>query len=162
MKIQKLQKETLSQAVHLRNKVFPLLEPFEEETLEASVYPEKFAQWFSDAKIKTIDYWISVTSNDVSGLVGLYTEVEAKKSKVWLGWYCVDPLYREAKIGSKLLDFALQQAKGLGYKELHLYTTDDEEYAKARFLYEKRGFMRYKESKKNQTVYYKIFLDKMQ
>jgi len=157
MRIKKLNKSTLDQAIKLRNQVFPILEPFEEETIVASVYPQKYKLWYKKAEIQRLNYWLMLNEEmKVVGVVGLYTQSGDKKNRVWLGWFCVDPNYRGHKIGSKLLDFAIEESINEGYKELHLYTTRDSEYAKARELYERRGFVCYRETKKNNMLFYKL------
>ncbi len=156
MKIVQLDKLTLHQTIALRNKVFPVLEPLEEETLMASVYPNNYISWYKDVEIGELNYWVGCGDDlIVKGLVGLYTEVEVKKTKAWLGWFCVDPKYRGENIGSHLLNFALKEAKDRGYKEIHLYTTEEREYMRARIMYEKKGFTQYKFIKEDEMIWYK-------
>ena len=108
MQIKSLNEEYIEDAEALRDRVFPFLEPLEEETLRASLNPQKYIAWYEQSKIKNLKYWFIQDHNDVIGIVGLYTENGDKKYKVWLGWFCVDQNYRGNKIGSKLLNFAIQ------------------------------------------------------
>mgnify|MGYP001281250548 CR=1 FL=1 len=160
MRIEKLNSARLSDAIELRDCIFDELLPLEYETLEASLDTKKFSEWYAQAQMKTLDYWVALNEvENLLGLIGLYTEQGDKKSKVWLGWFCVDSNYRGKKVGSRLLDFAIDTAKAAGFGELHLYTTYDNEYKQARFLYEKRGFVKYKELKKDGSVYFKLTLN---
>lgn len=112
---------------------------------------------FQKLGIVDLDYWTAIESEsqNIFGLIGLYTELDDPDS-IWLGWYCVDNNYRGYKIGSRLLAFAIDEAKRREKKSLHLYTTADEEYATARIQYEKIGFAHYKSVKKN--LYYRLAL----
>lgn len=160
MRIEKLNSARLGDAIKLRDHVFNELLPLEYETLEASLNTQKFSEWYQKAQIKTLEYWVASDEDDtLLGLVGLYTQRGDSKSKVWLGWFCVDRKYRGKKVGSSLLDFAVETAKSSGFSELHLYTTYDDEFKQARFLYEKRGFVKYKELKKDGSVYFKLTLN---
>jgi len=159
MVIKKLDETTLKEATQLRDRVFPQLEKYESETLEASLYIDRLAAWYIEAGIEHLAYWVAMDEmkKNVAGLVGLYTEVGDSHDVVWLGWFCVDPDYRGQKIGTMLLEFAIEQAREQGKKYLYLYTTEDPEYSAARALYEKRGFVNYKVE--GEVLYYKLDIE---
>jgi ribosomal protein S18 acetylase RimI-like enzyme len=109
-------------------------------------------------------YWVAVNSQaHVLGITGLYTMPEDSKI-YWLGWTCVNPEDRGKKIGSKLVDFAISQARNSGAKCLKLYTLDISDYAFACQLYERQGFELIKKSPKKDkkgnfnVLYYKLLL----
>lgn len=157
IQIQPLYLSTLNSAIVLRDTVFPDLGKHEDKTLHASLNPSNY-QVHQKLGISDLDYWTAIDSNsqNISGLVGLYTEHDDLDA-IWLGWYCVDPRYRGYKIGSRLLTFAIEEAKRRGKNTLHLYTTTDEEYATARMQYEKNGFVHYKTVKND--LYYRLSLN---
>ena len=153
--IKPLDAHTLSDAIVLRDQVFPNLSKSDHATLTMSINPQEL-YLYQKLGIKTLDYWIAVMDEHIVGLVGLYTQREVNEDSVWLGWYCVDSQYRGHKIGSKLFNFAIDEAKNRHHKYLHLYTTADEEYAAAREQYHKIGFEQYKS--KSSELYYKLHL----
>ena len=154
--IKKLDFNTLHKATVLRDEIFPELGKTDKATLHASLDKENYQSIYEDGDINLLDYWIYLDiQNDVVGIVGLYTQNSDTNDKVWLGWYGVKPSYRGKKIGSKLLDFATQKASEEGYKELHLYTTNDAVHQDAIALYLRRGFVKYKKDKELKTIYYK-------
>lgn len=154
IQIHPLHLSILNSALVLRDAVFPDLGKHEHETLHASLNPSNY-QVHQKLGITDLVYWTAIDRNsqNISGLVGLYAECDDPNA-IWLGWYCVDPHYRGYKIGSRLLSFAIEEAKKRGKNALHLYTTADEEYATARLQYEKIGFKQYKKTKK--VLYYRL------
>ncbi|ADR34380.1 GCN5-related N-acetyltransferase [Sulfuricurvum kujiense DSM 16994] len=156
IQIQPLHISTLNSVIALRDAVFPDLGKYEYETLQACLNPVKH-QVHKKLGIVELAYWTAIDPNtdSLSGLIGLYTENDVEDT-VWLGWYCVDPQYRGQKIGSKLLAFAINEARKQNKKYLSLYTTADEEYTTARIQYEKIGFAHYKSVKKN--LFYRLAL----
>ena len=86
-------------------------------------------------------YWVALDDRgEVCGTTGLYTEKSDENEALWLSWFCVDPRYRGAGIGKKLLEFSVDMAKSYDKKYLRLYTSTDESEADAQFLYEKYEF----------------------
>jgi ribosomal protein S18 acetylase RimI-like enzyme len=160
IQIHALNDSNLHQATTLRDSVFKGLDMYEQRTLRASLHPDKYIV-YKKLGIDHLAYWVASNpqSSDVLGLVGLYTQVDDEDGMVWLGWYCVDPQYRGHKIGSKLLEFAITEAKLQNKQYLHLYTTADDEYATARKQYEKIGFKHY--DTKSSELYYKLDLSKI-
>jgi GNAT superfamily N-acetyltransferase len=109
-------------------------------------------------------YWVAVNSDmEVLGITGIYTMLEDSKT-YWLGWTGVAPEARGKRIGSKLVDFAISQARNANVNYLKLYTSDIPDYAIACQLYERRGFelinkvaTKYKQMTFN-TLYYQLSL----
>ena len=66
-------------------------------------------------------------------------DIEAYDDEYYIDTICVAPHVRGLGIGTKLLYFAEQQARALGYKKLSLNV--EEEKTKARQLYERQGFV---------------------
>lgn len=161
-KIHVLDESTFTPALELRNHIFDNLDSLEYDTLKASLNMKANLPWAKKIGIEKLQYWVAVNTEaegiqDVQGIVGLYTNIDTPKH-VWLGWYGVNPEARGRNIGSTLLNFAIATAKLQGYEELHLYTTTDNVYIKARNMYQKRGFNMYKKEK-NGTLYYKHHLN---
>jgi len=89
-------------------------------------------------------YWNYEELTKIAGLIGLTIWKEGIKTReVWLGWFCVDPEFRGRKIGSILLDYAIDKAKELEFKKLLLLTTDLPQENAAQVLYESRGLKVY-------------------
>jgi ribosomal protein S18 acetylase RimI-like enzyme len=75
----------------------------------------------------------------ILGTSGLYAYTRDAAEAVWLAWFCVDPEFRRRGIGSRLLDFSIQEARRTGRDYLRLYTSDRPNEAAAQILYESRG-----------------------
>ena len=154
--IEPLTSRLLENATSLRDSIFPGLNALEYATLEESLKKENH-DVRRKLNIIDLDYWIARDESDnVVGLIGLYTEEDDADIEVWLGWYCVDPSTRGSGIGTRLLDFAIGTAWDRGYTTLKLYTTSADEYAAARRLYEKKGFIDTTSSSRAKTRYYKL------
>lgn len=150
-----LNESTLHATTVLRDTIFTGLNRVESETLRTSLSPENY-HIRKKLGISELAYWTAIDplTRNVVGLVGLYTENDDEDDTVWLGWYCVDSRYRGHKIGSKLLELAINEAKAQNKKYLNLYTTTDDDYATAREQYLKVGFEHYKSVKNN--LYYQL------
>jgi ribosomal protein S18 acetylase RimI-like enzyme/5-methylcytosine-specific restriction endonuclease McrA len=155
--VKPLDSSFLQSAIELREQVFGKLDVSDYESLNASIQPEIYTQWYLDNRIKHLGYWIAVDtdSKQLSGLIGLYTE-DLLDDIAWLGWFCVAPGCRKQNIGSTLLDYVIDQAIKGEKTHLHLYTSNDNEFEVARQLYSKRGFTDYKIQDGNR--YYKLTL----
>lgn len=146
MQIQPLSSERLASAINLANQVFPYnsLSENAELAFRASISQD------IDNKIKDFEiigitdaqYWVALDhKQQLLGITGLYGYKKDQHEAYWLGWTCVDPKVRGQKIGSKLVDFAIEKARTAGKLFLRLYTSDHPEQKIARILYEKRGFV---------------------
>jgi GNAT superfamily N-acetyltransferase len=138
-----LTKRNLEQAVNLVEKIFP--SEYEEEAgkdeLPASLNPDAYRDYLERTGITPgLKYWVAVEKGRVIGSVGLYCYKEDQGEADWLGWFCVDEDFRCKGTGTKLLLFAINEAKKHGKEYLRLYTTDDEDELDSHRLYEKYGF----------------------
>ena len=142
MKIADLTKRNLEQAVNLVEKIFP--SEYEEEAgkdeLPASLNPELYRDYLEKTGITWARYWVAEENGKVIGNIGIYTYNDDEDEADWLGWFCVDEDFRNNGIGTKLLLFAIEEAKKRGKDYLRLYTTDDEDELDSHRLYEKYGF----------------------
>ena len=88
-----------------------------------------------------LDLWGAFDSETgkLVGTTGLYVCTHDAEEAVWLAWFCVAPEMRRQGIGSRLLDFSIDQAKRTGRRYLRLYTSDRRNEAAAQVLYESRG-----------------------
>lgn len=57
-----------------------------------------------------------------------------------LRWFLIEPIYRGLGLGKKLLNLAVEFARGVGYGSIHLVTTSDLEQAMG--MYRKAGFVK--------------------
>lgn len=146
MHIEPLSHETLDDAINLVNKVFPHQRLFERASIgfRGSLAKNSWLYriLFYLAGIAEANYWIAIDddSKKVIGTTGLYSTRKDEGEAYWLGWTCVEPACRGQGIGSKLVDFAIEKARGAGKKFLRLYTSTNPSQATAQILYEKRGF----------------------
>ncbi|RCJ32070.1 hypothetical protein A6769_29040 [Nostoc punctiforme NIES-2108] len=61
MYIESLSIATLEQAIHLREEVFPgVSNSSDSPSLAASLYRDKYAQWFSNSGITQLNYWVAI------------------------------------------------------------------------------------------------------
>jgi GNAT superfamily N-acetyltransferase len=87
-------------------------------------------------------FWVAVsaTSQQVLGIVGLYSKTVDAHESYWLDWFCVAPGARGQGIGTLLLQFSLAQARLAGKQFLRIITSDDPNENLAQTLYEKHDF----------------------
>jgi GNAT superfamily N-acetyltransferase len=88
-----------------------------------------------------VGFWVATDgeTRHVLGTTGLYVYNRDTSEAVWLAWFCVAPAARGHGIGSRLLDFSIDEARRTNRRYLRLYTSDDEREAAAQPLYESRG-----------------------
>ena len=88
-----------------------------------------------------LDFWgaIDPGTGRLLGTTGLYQYTCDAREAVWLAWFCVEPEVRRRGIGSRLLDFSIEEARRTGLEYLRLYTSDMPSGAAAQVLYESRG-----------------------
>lgn len=165
MYIERLSIATLEPATHLRDQVFPGMSNSRDgRSLAASLFPDKYAQWFSTSGITHLNYWVAIdeATTQVIGLTGLYCESEDEKEAEWLGWFCVAPQFRGKGIGKELLEFTINQAKAKAKRYLRLYTWEHPSSEVARRLYLKHSFYQIGEEKNSsgfKTIYVELQLD---
>ncbi len=94
-------------------------------------------------------YWVAEDPK-VVGLTGLAWDND-DSGIVWLGWFCVDSRKRGKKIGSKLLDYSIRQAKRRGFEKLRLWTSTLPFEKNAQGLYESRGLIIYDRERVRKT-----------
>jgi len=92
------------------------------------------------------------------GTTGLYTKYGDPKGVVWLGWFCVHPIYRRHGYGSKILRWTIKLARKRGKVEMRLYTSTGDRSAQR--FYEKMGFKIYYEEKGSGLGYTTLYRKK--
>lgn len=144
MSISPLSEETLEEAIALVVDVFDeapggLDDP--RKWLPASLHPEKYPQYFEHDQVMVPRYWVAQEpmSRKVIGVSGLFSMSHDAEEAAWLAWYCVHPDFRGKKVGSRLLDLSIEEARKLGKKYLRLYTSNSPIEKTAQDVYEKRG-----------------------
>lgn len=138
-----LSKTHLKQTIALAVSVFGSDEADPAQELQASIDSlayQKYIAFYPETL--SMHYYIALTVNqEVAGLIGLYTlQEDYQERTVWLGWYCVDPKFRNQKIGKQLLEFAIKQARSLCAERIRLYTSTHRDEAKAQLIYEHYNF----------------------
>ena len=144
IRIEHLDRDRLSEARKLVWRIFPLQNPFERVSFWAianrnSPLMRGMMAFVGVADI--LDFWgaIDQETGTLVGTTGLYQYTRDAAEAVWLAWFCVAPEARRRGIGSRLLDFSIEEAKRTGRKYLRLYTSDRPGAAAAQILYESRG-----------------------
>ncbi len=164
IKIEPLSKRTLEPAIKLLNSIFHYEKEIPQVSLHASLNPEPYRKYLNEWKIPELRYWVALSkSGKVIGTVGLYSYKKGRKEASWVGWFSVSPKYRKHGIGTKLLDFAIYNAKLTGKKYLRLYTTTNPNELAAHKLYEKTGFVKTGEEPqkgKDKKIFYRLDLRK--
>jgi len=144
IRIEHLERKRLSDARKLVWRCFPRQTFFERLSFWAianhrSPHMRRIMAWVGVADF--LDFWgaIDQQTGTLLGTTGLYQYTCDAKEAVWLAWFCVAPEVRRRGIGSRLLDFSIEEAKRTGLQYLRLYTSDRSNEAAAQILYESRG-----------------------
>lgn len=138
-----MEERHIAQARALVDAVFPLKGPLEALYFFAwrrrkSPWVRAAARLFGIAALE--DAWVDVDEKGaVRGIVGFYSTPRDEADARWLSWFCVSPAARGLGLGKALLDFAIETARGRGFRYLRLYTGSDPDEARAQVLYESRG-----------------------
>ena len=149
--------ERIPETKALVDRVFPSQDPAERLFFWAyarrGTWLGKAVFWIS--RIAEVDrIWVSVDEADaVIGTTGLYRYRRDAHEAVWLSWFCVAPEARGRGVGSRLLDFSVEQARETGARYLRLYTSDDPNEADAQRLYESRGL---RECRSKNRIFYRL------
>lgn len=142
MKLQPLQAETLLATQQVAAELFPW-EHEHQLALPAALHPQRHAAFFAERGLASVRCWTMRPAvgavAEVAGLATLYG-YQAQPEELWLAWFGITPRVRGRGIGSRLLDWVIQQARNEGRRTLRLWTTDEAEYAAAVGLYTQRGF----------------------
>ncbi len=160
MKIEPLSERTLENSIALLHRIFPEISEVENPdiVLPASLNPEQYRQQLAQRNIPELRYWVALNETEqVAGIVGLYSYGKDQSDASWLGWYGVSPEHRGKCIGRQLLDYAIDQAKGMRKKYLRLYTSTDPNESVSHELYERRGFVKTGEEPLEGTPFKKLF-----
>ena len=89
------------------------------------------------------EVYIAMHEDETVGGIGLYQQVETPPSIVWVGWFGVRPSFRRRGFGMMMIDFLKQKARDYSFKELWVFTEQENEGALK--FYEKLGFKRLSE-----------------
>lgn len=92
--------------------------------------------------VENTRFWVAVaaSSQQVLGIIGLYSKTLDAKESDWLDWFCVAPEARGQGIGGQLLQFSVEQARQADKQFLRIITSDDANENTAQAIYEKHGF----------------------
>jgi GNAT superfamily N-acetyltransferase len=138
MQLVPLMPDTLVETQHLAAELFPW-EHEHQSSLLAAVAPGVHAAFLRDRGLASVRFWTSIQDGRVAGLAGLYNYA-AQPDETWLAWYGLQVDARGRGKGAELLDWVIAEARAEQKRVLRLWTTDEEEYAKAIALYRARGF----------------------
>lgn len=138
VRIEPLSDARRREAITLVDRVFPSQGPL--ERLSLRLHRTRWAWLLGLAGVVEGRFWLAIRDDEVVGTVGLYgTRADAEEA-LWLGWYCVAPEARGARVGSALLAFAATEARRAGKRFLRLYTSTDPNEGAAQRVYERHGF----------------------
>lgn len=118
--------------------------------------------YFWDTAIIELQYWVlmDILRQKVIGVTGLYCYERDQLEADWIGWMCVDPYYRDRKLGKFLLEFVIWKSKARGKKYLRLYTSTSPNEEVANRMYLSYGFRIFrKEPIKGENLEY-LYMEK--
>ena len=130
--------DTLVETQQLAAELFPW-EHEHQTALNAAVAPSSHAPFLRDRSLASVRFWTSIQFGRVAGLAGLYNYI-AQPEETWLAWYGLQADARGRGKGAELLDWVIAEARAEQKRVLRLWTTNEDEYAKAICLYRARGF----------------------
>jgi GNAT superfamily N-acetyltransferase len=140
MNVQPLVARHLSDAQHAAVVLFPW-EREHQLALAAAADPIGHASFLSRNRLDSVRCWtVGTAGYDVSGIAALYG-YRAQPDELWLAWFGLLPHARGDGRGGKMLDWLIALARTEGRRTLRLWTTDEPEYACAKALYFRRGFV---------------------
>lgn len=141
IKIISLNQDFLTKACALAESIFPWEEISPTDSFCCSLDLNKYSEFIKEHNVKDLEYYIAIDEKDnVVWTSGLYSLNSETAQSLRLGRYCVDPNYRGQWIGTKLLDYSIQQAKNKWKTVLNLYTSTNPKEAIAQKIYEKYNF----------------------
>jgi GNAT superfamily N-acetyltransferase len=124
--------------IRLVDRVFPSQSPV--ERLSMRVFQTRWDWLLRLGGIRNGQFWMALKDDTVLGTVGLYETAKDAGTAYWVGWFCVSPEARGQRLGQRLIDFAVGEAKAARRRHLRLYTSTDPNEAAAQQLYERNGF----------------------
>jgi len=138
MNLVPLMPDTLVETQRLAAELFPW-EHEHQAALLAAIAPTPHAAFLRQRGLSSVRFWNSIQTGQVAGLAGLYNYAD-QPDETWLAWYGLRADARGKGKGAELLDWVIAEARAEQKSVLRLWTTDEEEYAKAITLYRARGF----------------------
>jgi GNAT superfamily N-acetyltransferase len=125
------------------SRVAAVLFPWEtehQEALATALAPEAQRTFLNGHGLASVRCGVALKENLVAGLACFYV-YEERPEEVWLAWFGLRPEMRGQGKGREFLDWFIDTARREGRKVLRLWTTDEPEYAAARRMYDRRGFI---------------------
>lgn len=104
-------------------------------------YYETYFEQVHQAENNLEQNHVAELEDQVVGVTGLCPDKYRWPGILWINWLYVSPSHRRRGIGTALLDFSIETARGLGGRKLYLDTSSDASYSAATALYEKSGFV---------------------
>lgn len=147
--MERLNKTTLEDSIELLLNIFPL----EEDHRWIKICLRSSLNGSHIEGVKDLEYFIEKEDSKPISIIGLYSLFKDYKEALWIGWFGVDPEYRNKGLGTKLLNFSIKESKKRGAEYLRLYTSPNPDEKKAHKLYEKKGFKKFKEESYPVTGY---------
>lgn len=95
--------------------------------------------YFEEESIKEEEFFIVRSGEEIIGTTGLTVYQQDKPFSIWLGWFCVNPVFRGNGFGSQLLTWTLKRVQERRFQNLLVETSDHENEAEAQRLYESLG-----------------------
>ncbi len=138
MKIAELEPAQLENTRRVIAELFPW-EDEHQTALAATLDPDAYSVFLIDRRLERTRFWTAEFDGRVVGVAGLYY-YRNMATEAWLSWFGLLPEMRGHGNGSRFLDWVIKAVRDEGRAVLRLWTTDEEEYAAAMRLYERRGF----------------------
>jgi GNAT superfamily N-acetyltransferase len=136
--IRPLTKDSLLEAQALAVRLFPWED--EHQAALAAATDTSSTAFLISRGLKRVRVWCVIDERDrMVGLVSLY-EYDNEPDEAWLAWFGLSPEVRGCGLGGELLDGVIALARRESKTVLRLWTTIEEEYARALRLYARRGF----------------------
>jgi len=165
IKIEEISLNNIQKASQLANNVFNSREVLPSVAFEASLNDIKFKlfkkELFDEHEINLIDldYWVAIdgNSNEVLGVIGLYSTEDDHDESSWISWFCIEKRYRGKRIGTKLLEYVIKRSREDMKSYIRLFTSTDPKEAAAQILYNKMGFRIMEERGRKKRGIYEIF-----
>jgi len=78
-----------------------------------------------DESLKIWEVYLAKLKTETIGIMGLYQYIDSPPGIVWVGWFGIRPNFRGQGWGTIMMEFLKEYALNFGFKELWVFTNDD-------------------------------------
>jgi len=86
-------------------------------------------------------FYVVKHNTNIIAVTGLHQYRWGPDENVWLSWFAVEPKWQSQGVGAWALQQTEAMAKQRGYKKLFIETYSRDTFSRARYFYQKRGFL---------------------